>query len=156
LIGSPRLAPLNRGVSPFFISDGLDAVYRCPVHSVKSLARSLVGREPDDEELRQEDQPMPEELTENGIVVQRRTRSRKRRPKQAPVVNQRYAEGLMDSADGAEGTDSQWTDNTKLDYIDKCQAEGVDSNGERTKIYIHFDGVDTVDIDTGEIIPRPE
>lgn len=99
---------------------------------------------------------MANEVTDNGIVVSRRTRSGKRRPKSPPVVNSAYAEGLMDSADGAEGTNSEWAVNTKLDMIDKCQREGVDAKGNPKRIYIHFNGVDTVDLDTGEIIPRPE
>ena len=96
-----------------------------------------------------------EMISETGIVV-RRKNSTKKRKRTAPVLNKAYAERLMDAADGAEGTDSEWQHSTKLDKIDKMQREGVDAKGNATRIYIHFNGVDTADIDTGEIIPRPQ
>jgi len=62
----------------------------------------------------------------------------------------------MCSADGAEGTDSQWSPETKLKWIEKFQVKGVSDDGKHQKIVIHFDGVETCDIDTGEVIPRPK
>ena len=93
-------------------------------------------------------------LSTKGVVVTRKTRKRKRTP-QPVILNYSKAQSIMDSADGAEGTDSQWSNDTKLDWIEKFQQGGVDDEGNPQRIIIHFDGVDTCDIETGEVIPRP-
>jgi hypothetical protein len=97
---------------------------------------------------------MSKKVTETGIVVRRKVK--KAKTKNPVVLNATKAEGIMCSADGAEGTDSQWSVETKLTWIEKFQRKGVGHDGEFAKIYIHFDGVDTADVDSGEIIPRPK
>jgi hypothetical protein len=93
-------------------------------------------------------------LSDQGVVVTRKVRKRKRTRKPV-ILNVSKAESIMSSADGAEGTDSEWSAECKLEWIEKFQRGGVDAEGNPQQIYVHFDGVDTCNIATGEVIPRP-
>lgn len=92
-------------------------------------------------------------MAAKGTVVPRKPKSSK--AKNPVVLNSTKAEQIQSSCDGAEGTDTPWSHATKREWIERFQRQGVDSKGKASKIYIHLDGVETADVDTGEIIPRP-
>jgi len=71
------------------------------------------------------------------------------------VFDANKAQQIMSSASGADSTDTPWSPAKKRQWIETFQRKGVNAKGKSTKLYIHLDGVDTVDIDTGEVIPRP-
>ncbi len=96
-------------------------------------------------------------MAKQGTKVARPSKTQRLVKEQRPLDGTK-AHMIMSSAEGVEHDDHQrWSASRKLQWIERFQRQGVsqpDAKGVRKpeKIHIFFEGVDTVDIDTGEIV----
>ena len=96
-------------------------------------------------------------MAKQGTKVARPSKTKRLVKEQRPLDGTK-AHMIMSSAEGVEHDDHpRWSARRKLQWIERFQRQGVsqpDAKGARKpeKIYIFFEGVDTVDIDTGEIV----